>query len=215
LTKIKICGLKRVEDIIAANKHMPDYIGFVFAKSRRQVAYGQAAELKSKLDLNIKAVGVFVDEPIVSVLKLAEQHVIDVIQLHGDENAEYIDILKNNTACPIIKAVAVQTAQDIIKAEKLPCDMLLLDAFSEQQKGGSGKSFDISLIPPLSKPYFLAGGLNLQNIQQKILQCRPYGVDISSGVETDGVKDEQKIKQLIEAVNNLSGKKEQYAGQIW
>ena len=207
MTQIKICGLTRIEDINAVNRFMPDYIGFVFAKSLRQVTREQACFLKSKLNSNIKAVGIFINEPVSSILNLIEGGVIDIVQLHGDENEAYIIELKQKTACPVIKAIRVQSAEQIIKAERLPCDMLLLDSYQKRQYGGSGKSFDLSLIPPLKKPYFLAGGLNDENIEQFILKCKPFGVDISSGVETDGIKDENKIRQITETISNINKEK--------
>ncbi|MBK5253928.1 MAG: phosphoribosylanthranilate isomerase [Peptostreptococcaceae bacterium] len=204
MTQIKICGLTRIEDIDAVNRWLPNYIGFVFAKSRRQVTPNMAHYLKGRLDLRIKAVGVFINEPILSIVKLIEDGIIDIVQLHGDENEDYIKKLKQKTTCPIIKAVRVQTTEQILQAEQLSCDMLLLDSYKEGQYGGSGKNFDCSLIPHLQKPFLLAGGLKIENIEQMALKCKPFGVDISSGVETDGKKDENKIRQIIETISNIS-----------
>lgn len=202
MTQIKICGLTSREDIEAVNLYQPDYVGFVFAPSRRQVSIEKAHFLKDLLDLNIKAVGVFVNEPISSIIKLVNEGVIDVIQLHGDETGAYINELKQVITCPIFKAVRVQTQEQILKAEKTDCDMLLFDYYNEKDKqyGGSGKTFDYSLIPQLQKPFFIAGGLNNINIKQAILQYKPFGVDISSGVETNGIKDEEKIKEIIKTI---------------
>ncbi|MDP4120160.1 MAG: phosphoribosylanthranilate isomerase [Bacillota bacterium] len=206
MTKIKICGLTRADDIIAVNRFMPDYIGFVFAKSRRQVTYEQAVLLKDNLNPKIKAVGVFVDEPLPNIIKLIKDGVIDIVQLHGEEDEAYIKKLRQESNGPIIKAVRVQSAEQILKAEKLPCDMLLLDSYQKDQQGGSGKGFDVSLIPPLKKPFFLAGGLNNENIESMINKCRPFAVDISSGVETNGIKDEKKIEQIIKTINEINKK---------
>lgn len=203
MTKIKICGLTRQEDIESVNRWWPDYIGFVFGASRRQVTAEQATLLKAGLDNQIKAVGVFVNEPLNSIIKLCQNGVIDIVQLHGDENEAYIRILKAQIDCPVIKAVRVQGSEQILRAEELSCDLLLLDACQKEQYGGSGKTFDYALIPILQKQFFLAGGLEISNIAQVIRKCNPYGVDISSGVETDGLKDEGKIRQIIQTVRSL------------
>jgi len=208
MTKVKICGLSREEDILAVNRWRPDYIGFVFAPSRRRVTFEKARYLKSFLNPEITAVGVFVDEPLYYVASLVQDGIVDAVQLHGDEDASYIENLKQKVSCPVIKAVRVKSKEQILDAEKLPCDMLLLDSYQEDTLGGSGKSFDYSLIPSLNKPFFLAGGLNASNIQKAILTCSPYGVDISSGVETDGLKDEQKIRELIEAMSSFNNERE-------
>jgi len=177
MTRIKICGLTRASDIKSANRWMPDYIGFVLAPSRRQVTAEQASFLHAALDARIQAVGVFVNEPVSSVVKLCNAGVIDVVQLHGDEDEEYISSLKGWISCPVIKAVRVQNPEQILQAEKLSCDLLLLDTFQPGQYGGSGKTFDYSQIPPLQKRFFLAGGLELGNIAQSIMTCLPYGID--------------------------------------
>ncbi len=203
MTKIKICGLTRKEDIETVNHWQPDYIGFVFGESRRQVTVEQASLLKDDLDSRIKAVGVFVNEPILSIVKICNTGVIDVVQLHGDESEEYIRELKEQIDCPVIKAVRVQSAEQVLQSEKLSCDLLLLDTFQKGQYGGSGKTFDYSMVPNLEKRFFLAGGLENSNIAQAIEECNPYGVDISSGVETDGIKDEDKIREIIQMVRGL------------
>jgi phosphoribosylanthranilate isomerase len=206
MTKIKICGLSRRADIDSVNRWLPDYVGFVFAPSKRRVSPEQASSLKAELELRIKTVGVFVNEPILSIVKLYNTRVIDLVQLHGDETEEYIKEIKSQIDCPVIKAVRVQSAEQVSQVEKLSCDMLLLDTFQQGQYGGSGKSFDYSLIPILQKPFFLAGGLANSNIIQAIKKCHPYGVDISSGVETDGLKDENKIRNIIQTVRNFDRK---------
>jgi len=203
MTKIKICGLTRKEDIQSVNRWLPDYIGFVFGVSRRQVTPGQASILKAGLDSRIKAVGVFVNEPVLSIVRLCNTGVIDLVQLHGDENDIYIRKLKDQIACPVIKALRVQSAEQVLKAEKLSCDLLLLDTYQKGKYGGSGKTFDYSMIPILQKRFFLAGGLENSNIEQAIKKCNPYGVDISSGVETDDLKDEDKIRHIIQTVRSL------------
>lgn len=199
-TKVKICGLRREEDILLANDCKPDYIGFVFAKSKRQVSGETAAKLKQLLNSDIQAVGVFVNASIEEIAELCEKHIIDVVQLHGDEDQDYILELKKYVKNPIVKAVRVKNTEQILEAENLPCDMLLLDTYTKGQYGGSGTTFDYELIPKLRKPYFLAGGLTIENVTQAIMRCKPYAVDISSGVETDGWKDAEKVRTLIEKV---------------
>ena len=204
MTRIKICGLSREEDIAAVNRWLPDYVGFVFAASKRKVTPEQAARLKRKLDARIKAVGVFTNESPDVIADLCTEGIIDFVQLHGDENEEYIRMLRNRTSCPIIKAVRVQSTAQILKNQELPCDMLLLDTFNPAEYGGSGRTFDLSLIPTLSKPYFLAGGLHQGNIADAIAQHHPFAVDISSGVETAGSKDEAKIREIVELVRRMN-----------
>ena len=203
MTKIKICGLTRQEDIELVNRWLPDYTGFVFSPSRRQVTPEQAGRLKAELDPRIKAVGVFVNEPVSLTVKLCRAGVIDAVQLHGDESETYIRKLKDQINCPLIKAVRVQNTEQVLQAGKLSVDLLLLDTYQKGQYGGSGKTFDYELIPNLQKRYFLAGGLKNSNIVQAIRKCKPYGVDISSGVETDSLKDDDKIREIICTVRSL------------
>ncbi|MDP4127864.1 MAG: phosphoribosylanthranilate isomerase [Bacillota bacterium] len=203
MTQIKVCGLTREEDITAVNRWRPNYIGFVFANSRRRVTPEQAHHLKDRLDPHIKAVGVFTNEPLPSIVKLCLKGTIDVVQLHGDETEEYIRALKQKTICPVIKAIRVQSTEQILKAQTMSCDLLLLDTYQKGQYGGSGKTFDRTLIPPLHKPFFLAGGMESGNIEQAVWECHPYGIDVSSGAETNGLKDETKIRQIIEAIQTL------------
>lgn len=203
MVKIKICGLSRQADIAIVNMVLPDYIGFVFAKSRRQVTKEQAAILKSSLNPKITAVGVFVNEDPGQILRLCDAHIIDMIQLHGDENETYIDDLKRKTACPIIKAIRVRNGEDIRQAAQYPSDYLLFDTYLEQAYGGGGKSFDWSLLKENQNTYFLAGGLDSDNVLQAIKSCSPYCIDVSSGVETDGVKDADKIIDIIKKIRSV------------
>ena len=204
MTKVKICGLTRQADIGAVNRCLPDYIGFVFAPgSRRRVPPEKALLLKERLDSRIKAVGVFTNETVQNIASLCKRGLIDMVQLHGDETEEFIRELRQKTACPVIKAVRVKNGKQILQAEQLSCDLLLLDTYQPGQYGGSGKTFDHSLIPALQKPYFLAGGLDGDNIKQAVLTCRPFAVDVSSGAETDGFKDEKKIRRIIEIIRNI------------
>ena len=173
--KIKICGLSRPEDIEYVNEALPDYIGFVFAKSKRQVTAEQAEKLKSKLNSGIQTVGVFVDAPIEEVVLLLERRIIDIVQLHGSENNEYMASLKAKTGCSMIKAIRVETAEDIIAAQSNPADYLLLD----HGAGGTGQAFDWTLVQECKKPFFLAGGIHIGNIEQAMKTGDPYAVDLS------------------------------------
>ena len=195
--RIKICGLSRIGDVEAVNRVRPDYIGFVFAQSRRQVGATWAASLKRALDPRIQAVGVFVNAPMSEIVRLTDVGTIQIIQLHGDE--DYIRELKRQTAAPVIKAVRVRNGDDILRAEQLSCEYLLLDTYTKGQYGGSGRVFDWNLIPPLRKPFFLAGGISLENVHEA-QNCRPYCLDVSSAVETEGRKDPEKIRRMVEAV---------------
>lgn len=196
MTKIKFCGLTRLSDIEAANKLKPEYIGFVFwPRSKRLVTRGQAAELKEGLDPAIKAVGVFVDEDIEVVKALLNDDIIDIAQLHGNEAEDYIKELKNKSGKQVIKAFKIRSEDDLKLAEESSADMVLLDSGM-----GTGKTFDWDLIGSVSRPYFLAGGLGVDNAEEAVRKLHPYALDVSSGIETDGVKDEVKMAAFANAV---------------
>ena len=199
MTKIKICGLTRTEDIEMVNEFLPDYIGFVFAKSRRQVSAEQAKELKNKLRPAIKAVGVFVNEKPENIAEIANQGIIDLIQIHGDEDAAYCAQLRKLTQAPIIKVVRVEREDDLAGIEEFDCDYYLFDTLSSKEYGGTGQAFDHSLLhnKEIKKPFFVAGGLNQDNVAAVIEAIKPFAVDTSGGVETDGIKDANKIKEFI------------------
>jgi len=197
--KIKICGLFRQEDIEAVNEAQPDYIGFVFAKSRRQVSADAAKLLKSKLSKEIKAVGVFVDPSEEEVIRLFDDGVIDLAQLHGKEDNSFVELLKKETGHKIIKAVKVECTEDILTAQAIPADYLLLD----HGTGGTGEAFDWNLVQGCRKPFFLAGGIDLNNLEQAIRTVRPYAVDLSSGAETDGLKDRTKIIEIVRKTRRI------------
>ena len=163
MTRIKICGLKTIEDIQAVNRWKPDFAGFVFAPGKRQITLEQAAELRRALDSKIQAVGVFVNAPLEEATALADAGVIQLIQLHGEEDAVYMENLRRRTDKPLIKAVAARSREEILEAENLPCEYLLLDAYRKGSPGGNGETFDWKIIPPLEKPWFLAGGLSPEN----------------------------------------------------
>lgn len=195
--RIKLCGLTRPCDIEAVNDLRPDYIGFVFAKkSRRYVSPEQAAELKSLLRPGILAVGVFVDEEIERITGLLSSGVIDLAQLHGGEDETYIERMRERTDRPIIKAFRVEGEEDIEKAQASAADYVLLDSGG----GGTGKAFDRELLARIDRPYFLAGGLDASTVGEAVKRWRPYAVDVSSGIETDGVKDAEKMRRFMEAV---------------
>lgn len=197
MTKIKLCGLSRECDIEAANMLMPDYIGFVFAeKSRRYISPDRAAMLKALLNPAIKAVGVFVRETPEKVAGLLNSGVIDIAQLHGGEDEGYIARLRSLTARPIIKAFRIDSADDIEEARRSSADYVLLDSGS----GGTGSVFDWALISSVDRPYFLAGGLSIDNVSEAITKLCPYALDVSSGIETDGFKDQHKMAAFIAAV---------------
>ncbi len=200
MIKVKICGLSRLEDIEAANLYQPDYIGFVFAPSRRRVTEEQAASLKKLLSPAILAVGVFADQTPETIARLCREEVIDIIQLHGAEDACYIERLRSLVSSPIIKALKAPTPEDIRAAKNLDCDYLLFDG----AQAGSGQAFDWSVLPTGGKPYFLAGGLHLGNIDAAMAAGRPFALDISSGAEEDGRKSPGKIKELVEMIRSVS-----------
>ena len=196
MTKIKLCGLSRPCDIEAANQLKPDYIGFVFApKSKRYVTYRKAAELKSRLSPEIKAVGVFVNECPQETVKLLKNGIIDMVQLHGGEAEDDIARLRRLTDRPIIKAFRIETAYDIKAANQSTADYILLDSGA-----GTGTVFDWSLVNSIGRPYFLAGGLDADNVADAVKALRPFAVDVSSGIETDGLKDKAKLAAFIAAV---------------
>lgn len=196
MTKIKLCGLFRPCDIESANELKPEYIGFVFAqKSKRYVTPDKARKLKAILSPDIKAVGVFVNESVESVAELLGQNIIDIAQLHGDEDNEYITELRKLTDKTIIKAFRIKSATDVTNAEQCTADYILLDSGA-----GTGTVFDWSLIQNVKRPYFLAGGLGVDNIASAVETLRPYAVDVSSGIETDGLKDKTKMAAFVAAV---------------
>lgn len=204
MTKIKICGLRRPEDIAYVNACKPDYIGFVFAKSRRQVTKEQAAGLRALLDKEITPVGVFVNEEPEKIAELVREDIIKMIQLHGDEDNEYIRKLRKLVPYTvIIKAVRVAGREDIIRSGEISADYLLFDTFSVKEYGGTGETFDWSLVGKLGKPFFLAGGINSENVEEALSMCNAFAVDVSSAVETDGYKDEEKIRRMVDTVRNL------------
>ena len=199
MTKIKLCGLKRACDIEWANELKPDYIGFVFAKqSRRYVSPNDAGELKKLLHPSIKVAGVFVDAEIEVIAGMAKRNIIDVVQLHGSEDEDYLRELRNRICIQVFQAFRISSLEDIKRAKESSADMVLLDAGA-----GCGEVFDWSLLKDIKRPYFLAGGLTPKNVADAIDRLHPYGVDTSSSLETDGVKDKLKMAAFVKAVRGL------------
>ncbi len=200
MTKIKICGLRREEDIALVNRLRPEYIGFVLVPGRRRAVTREvAARLKKLLDPGITAVGVFIDESLAAVEELLGSGVIDAAQLHGGESEEYVAELRARTGKPVIKAFILGGGRDpggtVAAANRSPADCILLDGGT-----GGGKPFDENLLSGVTRPYFLAGGLDPQNVAGAVARLNPYAVDVSSGVETDGVKDPGKAAAFVRAV---------------
>ena len=197
MTKIKLCGLSRTCDIEAANELKPEYIGFVFAKkSRRYISPEKTAELRRVLSSDIRAVGVFVNERPENIAELLNSGIIDMAQLHGNEDDEFIERLRTLTDKPVIKAFRIDSEKDVADAMSSSADYVLLDSGS----GGTGTSFDWELIRNIQRPYFLAGGLDIHNVESAVKDLMPYGVDVSSGIETDGYKDRNKMAAFVGAV---------------
>ena len=198
MSRIKICGLRRPEDIAAVNEARPDYCGFIveYPKSRRSIDRTTLRELVRGLREKIVPVGVFVNATKELVAELLEEGTIQIAQLHGQEDESYIRELKKTVEKPVIKAFSVKTKEDIEKAILSPADYILLD----QGGGGTGKTFDWTLIPEIRREFFLAGGLGTENLRQAIREIRPYAVDLSSSVETDKWKDPEKIRQVVDIV---------------
>ena len=199
MTRIKLCGLSRLSDIEAANGLRPDYIGFVFAPaSRRYVTPEEAARLRQRLAPGIEAVGVFVRESPEAVAGLIDRGLIDVVQLHGGETEEYIRRLRALTGKPIIQAFRIGAPQDVERAQGSTADFLLFDSGS----GGTGETFDWGQIRDIQRPYFLAGGLCAANAAAAVRALNPYGVDVSSGIETGGRKDKEKMAAFVRTVRH-------------
>ncbi|MCR5556273.1 MAG: phosphoribosylanthranilate isomerase [Butyrivibrio sp.] len=193
MTKIKLCGLSRFSDVAAANVFKPDYVGFVFwKKSRRYIGKETAKHLRQELSPDIKTVGVFVDADIDFVTELLNEGIIDLAQLHGSENEKYIHQLREQTDKPIIKAFIIKSQDDIDTANLSSADHILVDSGM-----GEGKGFDYELLKGLNRPYFLAGGLLPENVKDAISEVRPFAVDVSSGIETDGHKDASKMGSFV------------------
>ena len=206
MTKIKLCGMSRPCDIRAANALLPDYIGFVFApKSRRYVSPEKAAELKRILDPGIRAAGVFVDEKPQVIEALVSRGVIDAVQLHGREDEDYIQDLRRRLGnTRILQAFSIRSERDAKRAEESSADLILADS----PGGGTGEVFDWGMLRKVARPYFLAGGLNPDNAGDAVNALAPYGVDVSSGIETGGEKDRKKMEKFVLAVRRADARRQ-------
>jgi len=203
MTKIKICGLRRMEDIDIVNKYKPDYVGFVFAPSKRQVTKEEAKLLIANLDKGIRSVGVFVDMPIDELLEIKRYTGLHIVQVHGNEDVEYCKKVEGT----IWKAFRVKdgSIQGEIDRFKNVVETFLLDAYVAGEAGGTGRSFNWDLVRDLSLDYSiaLAGGINKDNVLEAIRTVRPEIIDISSGVESNNFKDEEKIKEMIDKIRGM------------
>ena len=218
--KVKMCGISKVETIPAVVEAKPDYMGLVFAPSKRQVTVDQAKTLVEELHKQytkrynngaeqsnndeIKTVGVFVNETLDNLVSIATEANLDVVQLHGDEDEAFIQSLKERTNVEVWKAVQIRSAADAEAWIDSRADMLLFDAYHKDERGGTGEVFDWSCLDEFERPFMLAGGIDRTNVARAIRTVRPYGIDISSGIETDGVKDDEKIKAFTNIVRTIA-----------
>ncbi len=199
--KLKICGLYREEDVLFANEVKPDFVGFVFyPPSHRNVTVTQARALKKLLDPRIPAVGVFVKEPEENILRLLEEDIIDLAQLHGGESEETVRRIQRESGKPVIKAVKVRSEEDVERWLDSQADYLLFD-----NGKGTGQTFDWTALGKIQvgRKFFLAGGIGPENIREAMELCRPWAIDVSSGAETNGIKDLAKMRALAEAVRGF------------
>ena len=217
--KVKMCGISKVETIPAVVEAKPDYMGLVFAPSKRQVTVDQAKILVEELhrgyakkygsdtehDKNdtIKTVGVFVNEIVDNLVTIANETNLDAVQLHGDEDETFIQSLKERTNVEVWKAVQIRSAADVEEWIDSSADMLLFDAYHKDERGGTGEVFDWSSLDAFERPFMLAGGIDSTNVARAIRTVRPYGIDISSGIETNGVKDDEKITAFTKIVKSI------------
>lgn len=222
--KIKMCGISKVETIPAVVEAQPDYMGLVFAPSKRQVTVEQAKILVEELHKQygnrysrdevqcsndvvqefIKTVGIFVNETLDNLVTIATEVNLDAVQLHGDEDEAFIQSLKERTNVEVWKAVQIRSAADAETWSDSSADMLLFDAYHKDERGGTGEVFDWSCLDEFERPFMLAGGIDSTNVARAIRTVRPYGIDISSGIETDGVKDDEKIKAFTNIVRTIA-----------
>ena len=224
--KIKMCGISKVETILAIVDAKPDYMGLVFAPSKRQVTVDQAKTLVEELHKQyanrynrdaeqysnqtlihqefIKTVGIFVNETLDNLVTIATEVNLDAVQLHGDEDEAFIQSLKERTNVEVWKAVQIRSAADAEAWIDSSADMLLFDAYHKDERGGTGEVFDWSSLDEFERPFMLAGGIDSTNVARAIRTVRPYGIDISSGIETEGVKDDEKIKSFTNIVRTIA-----------
>lgn len=210
--KVKMCGISKVKTIPAVVEAKPDYMGLVFAPSKRQVTVEQAEILVEELHKQcinhydtkvVKTVGVFVNEALDNLVRIADTANLDAVQLHGDEDEAFIQSLKERTNVEVWKAIQIRTAADTEKWIDSSADMLLFDAYHKDERGGTGEVFDWSSLDAFERPFMLAGGIDSTNVARAIRTVRPYGIDISSGIETNGVKDDEKITAFTKIVKSI------------
>lgn len=210
--KVKMCGISQVDTIPAVVEAKPDYMGLVFASSKRQVTVEQAKTLVEALHkqckaqndtVSIKTVGVFVNETLDNLVTIANEANLDVVQLHGDEDEAFIQSLKERTNVEVWKAVQIRSAADAAAWIDSSAEMLLFDAYHKDERGGTGDVFDWSCLDTFERPFMLAGGIDSTNVARAIRTVRPYGIDISSGIETNGVKDDEKITAFTKIVKSI------------
>lgn len=206
MVKVKVCGLSRLEDIEAVNVCLPDFAGFVFAPSRRRVTAERAAALIAGLDPAIVPVGVFVNEDVETVCRIAKECRLGAVQLHGQEDQTTIAALRQGlpAGVRVIKALAVRDDGFSQPPAGLDPDFLLLDAYSPDMAGGTGKTFNWNAIGVVAVPCLLAGGLHAGNVAEAIAKVNPWGVDVSSGVETGGCKDRVKIIEFVRKARSVN-----------
>ncbi len=224
--KVKMCGISKVETIPAVVDAKPDYMGLVFAPSKRQVTVDQAKTLVEELHKQyanrynrdaeqysnqtlihqefIKTVGIFVNEMLDNLVTIATEVNLDAVQLHGDEDEAFIQSLKERTNVEVWKAVQIRSAADAEVWIDSSADMLLFDAYHKDERGGTGEVFDWSCLDDFERPFMLAGGIDSTNVARAIRTVRPYGIDISSGIETEGVKNDEKIKAFTNIVRTIA-----------
>lgn len=217
--KVKMCGISKIETIPAVVEAKPNYMGLVFAPSKRQVTVDQAKTLVEELhkgcakkygsdtepDKNdtIKTVGVFVNETVDNLVTIANEANLDAVQLHGDEDETFIQSLKECTNVEVWKAVQIRSAADVEEWIDSSADMILFDAYHKDERGGTGEVFDWSSLDEFERPFMLAGGIDSTNVARAIRTVRPYGIDTSSGIETNGVKDDEKITAFTKIVKSI------------
>lgn len=200
-TKIKICGLKRIEDVISVNVAEPDYCGFIFnvSGSRRSIGAEQLNILVDMLNPEIVPIGVFVNEKTDVILRIVRESGIRMVQLHGQENGEIIHTIQSKAQVPVIKAVSVRSKEDVRSAVLSPADYLLFDC----GEGGTGQTFDWNLLEDIPRPYFMAGGIGTHNMEEVLRRFSPFALDVNSSVETDGQKDGKKILAAVRMLRTL------------
>lgn len=219
--KVKFCGISQEDIVPVLLETQPDYVGFIFAPSKRQVTVEQAKSITRSLQESVHTtsgnkccsrVGVFVNETIPTIVEITKAVPLSVVQLHGDETVTYIETLRSQLreeqleSIEIWKAIQVQGKEDILPWKQAPIDGLVVDAYSKEERGGTGKTIDWSLLDDVQVPYYLAGGIGLHNVARAIRRLQPYGLDMSSSLETNGQKDVKKIKSMAQIIKTVTNR---------